>query len=320
VSDPSTPVPEVTGAAAQFLARRAIDVHVHITEGSGDAGRDATSREFQKATSALFGSGKQTTVDSVAAYYREQDIGCVVFAVDTESATGRTPVSSEEVAELAAAHSDVLIPFGSVDPWRDKVALRSIRRLVGEYGVKGFKFHPSTQAFYPNDMRFYPLYAAIEEAGVPVVFHTGQTGIGTGMRGGGGVRLKYSNPMFLDDVAADFPDLTIIMAHPSVPWQDEGLAVAVHKPNVYIDLSGWSPKYFEPKLLQYVNRMLSDKVLFGSDFPLITPERWLRDFDGLSVDDAVRPKVLKQNAIRALNLAPAAAGNAAVDTSGDPTA
>src|SRR3954470_30302 len=140
-----------TDAPAALVARRAIDVHVHITEGGGDAGRDDTSREFQAATSKLFGSGAQTTVDSVAAYYREEDIACVVFAVDTESATGRTPVSSEEVADLAARHADVLIPFGSVDPWRDKVALRSIRRLVGEYGVRGFKFHPSTQAFYPND-------------------------------------------------------------------------------------------------------------------------------------------------------------------------
>lgn len=302
-------------AMTALVGRRAIDVHVHITQGGGDAGRDDTSKEFQAATSKLFGSGAQTTVDSVAAYYREQDIACVVFAVDTESATGRTPVSSEEVAELAAQHPDVLIPFGSVDPWRDKVALRSIRRLVEEYGVRGFKFHPSTQAFYPNDMRFYPLYAAIEEAGVPAVFHTGQTGIGTGMRGGGGIRLKYSNPMFLDDVAADFPDLTIIMAHPSVPWQDEGLAVALHKPNVYIDLSGWSPKYFEPKLLQYVNRMLQDKVLFGSDFPLLTPERWMRDFAGLDIDDAVRPKVLKQNALTALKL-PQPDDDAAVPTTG----
>ena len=286
-----------------FLARRAIDVHVHITQGSAGSGRDARSRDFQEAASAVFGSGTQTTVESVAAYYREQDIGCVVFAVDSESATGRAPVSSAEVADLAAEHADVLIPFGSVDPWRDTVALRSIRSLIADHGVQGFKFHPSTQAFYPNDHRFYRLYAAIEEAGLPVVFHTGQTGMGTGMRGGGGIRLKYSNPMYLDDVAADFPDLTIIMAHPSVPWQDEGLAVALHKPNVYIDLSGWSPKYFEPKLLRYINRMLSDKVLFGSDFPLITPERWLRDFAGLDVDDAVRPKVLKENALAALKLA-----------------
>ena len=298
------PPPHAGSPSSEFAARAAVDMHVHVTEGTGQAGRDEASRSFQTAAATTFGSDAQTTVAAIADYYRQRDISCVVFAVDSESATGRVPVSSEETAELASEHADVMIAFGSVDPWRDKVAVRSIRSLAGEYGVKGFKFHPSTQAFYPNDHRFYPLYAAIEEAGLPVVFHTGQTGMGTGMRGGGGIRLKYSNPMFLDDVAVDFPDLKIIMAHPSVPWQDEGLAVALHKPNVFIDLSGWSPKYFEPKLVTYMNRMLKDKVLFGSDYPLITPERWMSDFSALPVDDEVRPKVLRDNALAVLGLDP----------------
>ena len=158
------------------------------------------------------------------------------------------------------------------------------------------------QAFYPDDRDVYPLYAAIEELGVPALFHSGQTGIGAGTRGGGGIRLKYSNPLLLDDVAVDFPDLTIIIAHPSFPWQDEALAVATHKPRVYIDLSGWSPKYFPPQLVQYANSLLKHKVLFGSDFPLISPDRWLKDFDQLPIKDEVRPLILKQNAIRALGL------------------
>ena len=81
------------------------------------------------------------------------------------------------------------------------------------------------------------------------------------------MRLKYSNPMSVDDVAADFPDLNIILAHPSFPWQDEALAIAVHKPNVYIDLSGWSPKYFPEILIRYTNTQLKHKMLFGSDYP-----------------------------------------------------
>ena len=86
--------------------------------------------------------------------------------------------------------------------------------------------------------------------------------------------------MHVDDVAVDFPDMDIILAHPSFPWQDEALSVATHKPRVYIDLSGWSPKYFPPQLVQYANSLLRDKVLFGSDFPVITPERWMKDFAG----------------------------------------
>ena len=120
--------------------------------------------------------------------------------------------------------------------------------------------------------------------------------------GGGGVRLKYSNPMCVDDVAADFPDMDIILAHPSFPWQDEALAVATHKPNVYIDLSGWSPKYFPPLLVRYTNTLLKHKMLFGSDYPLITPDRWLADFAQLDIRDEVRPLVLKENAARLLDL------------------
>ena len=146
----------------------------------------------------------------------------------------------------------------------------------------------------------------IEELGAIARFHTGQTGIGAGVPGGGGIRLKYSNPLYIDDVAVDFPGLKIILAHPSFPWQDEALSIATHKPSVYIDLSGWSPKYFPPQLVQYANTLLQDKVLFGSDFPLLTPDRWLADFAKLPIKDEVRPKILKQNAARLLGLLPAA--------------
>ena len=124
-----------------------------------------------------------------------------------------------------------------------------------------------------------------------------------GMPGGGGIRLKYSIPLYQDDVAADFPGMPIILAHPSFPWQEEALAVALHKQQVYIDLSGWSPKYFPPILVQYANSLLADKVLFGSDFPLLTPDRWLADFARLEIKPEVREKILKLNAARLLGLA-----------------
>jgi uncharacterized protein len=104
--------------------------------------------------------------------------------------------------------------------------------------------------------------------------------------------------MLLDDVAADFPGLTIIMAHPSVPWQDAAISIATRKANVYIDLSGWSPKYFPPQLVRAADSFLKHKVLFGSDFPVLTPDRWLADFAELPIKDEVRPLVLKQNAGR----------------------
>jgi predicted TIM-barrel fold metal-dependent hydrolase len=197
----------------------------------------------------------------------------------------------------------VLIPFASIDPAKGKLGAREARRLVESFGIRGFKFHPSMQGFFPNDRSAYVLYEAIAEAGVPALFHTGQTGVGAGMPGGNGIRLKYSNPMYLDDVAADFPDMPIILAHPSFPWQEEALAVATHKPNVYIDLSGWSPKYFPEILVRYCNTLLKHKVLFGSDWPVITPDRWLNDFEKIDIKPEVRPLILKQNAVRLLKLA-----------------
>jgi predicted TIM-barrel fold metal-dependent hydrolase len=281
----------------------AIDVHVHA-EVSAD-GHTALSPVLSEAAGKYFGvddAARLPSTDEIARIYREQRMACVLFTVDAEAATGHPPIANSEIAAAAAKHPDVIIPFASLDPARGATAVREARQLVEEEGVRGFKFHPSVQAFFPSDRAVYPLYEAIQEAGVPALFHSGQTGIGSGLPGGGGIRLKYSNPLEIDDVAADFPDLTIILAHPSFPWQDEALAIATHKPNVYIDLSGWSPKYFPPQLVRYANSLLQDKVLFGSDFPLITPQRWLRDFEALELKPTVRPKILKDNAIRVLGL------------------
>jgi predicted TIM-barrel fold metal-dependent hydrolase len=215
------------------------------------------------------------------------------------------PASNEEILSLAAEHADVVIPFASVDPRRPDAAAIAAD-LIERFDVRGFKFHPTLQAFAPNDRLAYPLYEVIQAAGVPALFHSGQTAVGAGQRGGGGMRLKYSNPMLVDDVAVDFPDLPIVLAHPSVPWQDEALSVAVHKPLVHIDLSGWAPRYFPPQLVRYADTLLRDKVLFGTDFPALTPERWLRDFAQLPIRDEVRPLILKENAARLLGLRPAA--------------
>ncbi len=281
-------------------ALTAIDVHVH-TERSRDGHDPMPSHLREGAASYFRGAHLLPTVDEVAAYYRERNMVAVVFTVDWESQSGIPPIPNEEIAEGAAANSDVLIPFASVDPARPDAVDRA-RRLIAEHDVKGFKFHPNLQAFFPNDRTAYPLYEVIAEAGLPALFHSGHSGIGTGLPGGGGLLLKYSNPMCLDDVAADFPDLQIVLAHPSFPWQDEAISVCLHKANVWIDLSGWSPKYFPPQLVQYASTQLRTKVLFGSDFPLITPDRWLADFEQAPFRDEVRPLILKENAARLLGL------------------
>jgi predicted TIM-barrel fold metal-dependent hydrolase len=282
-------------------ALTAIDVHVHVH--ADLHGHLALDDELNAAAAKYFkGDPYDPTVHDIAADYRDKKMAAVIFTVDAEAATGQPALSNEDIADAAAQHPDVLIPFGSIDPARGQAGVRAARRLVTEHGVRGFKFHPSLQDFAPNDRKAYPLYAELQDLGVPTLFHTGQTGIGSGLPGGRGIKLRYSDPMLLDDVAADFPDLTIIMAHPSVPWQDAAIAIAQHKANVYIDLSGWSPKYFPPQLVHATNTMLKNKVLFGSDYPLLRPERWMKDFAALDIRDEVKPLVMKHNAITALGL------------------
>jgi predicted TIM-barrel fold metal-dependent hydrolase len=278
----------------------AIDVHTHAE--ISRTGADGLTPELREASAHYFGEAGLPTAEDVAAYYRVRKMAAVIFAVDAESVTGRPPVPNEEVAEVAAANPDVLIPFASIDPARGEKGVRAARRLIEDHGVRGFKFHPNLQAFFPNDRAAYPLYEVIAEAGLPALFHTGHSGIGSGLAGGGGIRLKYANPMLVDDVAADFPEMPIVLAHPSFPWQDEAISVALHKQQVYIDLSGWSPKYFPPQLVRYANSLLRDSVLFGSDYPMITPDRWLADFEQLEIKPEVRPLILKENAARLLGL------------------
>ena len=290
-------------AGAPFLdAVVAIDMHTHATRSTRNP-PDEVAIAIDAAMDAYF---KQTlprpTIDETAAYYRERNMLAVIFPVDTERETGQARITNEEVAEDAARHPDAQIPFARIDPLRGRMGAREVRRLVQHHGGRGFKFHPSAQGFYPNDRAAYTVYEAIAEAGLPAIFHSGQTGVGAGLPGGGGIRLKYSDPMFLDDVAVDFPAMPIVIAHPSFPWQDNALAVATHKPNVYIDLSGWSPRYFPPQLVHHANTLLKHKVLFGSDYPVITPDRWLQDFEALDIRPEVRPLILKRNAIRLLGL------------------
>ena len=279
----------------------AIDVHVHIEiDGHGHLSLDD---ELIEASARYFRADhdRTPTLEQIADLYRSLNMAAVVFTVDAATATGHPAISSEEIAAKAAEHSDVLIPFGSVDPRRPDAVERA-RSLVADHGVKGFKFHPSLQGFAPNDLAFYPLWEAVESLGVPALFHTGQTGIGAGLPGGRGIKLRLSDPMLVDDVAADFPGLTVILAHPSVPWAASSISIATHKANVYIDLSGWSPKYFPADLVRAANSYLQDKVLFGTDYPLLTPERWLKDFDALDFKPAARAKILKANAVKVLGL------------------
>jgi uncharacterized protein len=279
----------------------AIDVHVHVeSDGRGHLSLDA---ELMDASAAYFkaGANRTPTVAEIADHYRQRRLAAVVFTVDAHTATGHPALSSADIIVEAGEHDDVLIPFASVDPGEGASAVSRLRDLAAA-GARGLKLHPSLQAFAPNEAQHHPLYEAAGELQLPVVFHTGQTGIGGGLAGGRGIKLRYSDPMLIDDVAADHPELTIVLAHPSVPWQDSAISIATHKANVFIDLSGWSPKYFPPQLVRAANSLLKHKVMFGSDYPVLTPDRWLADFAQLDIKPEVRPLILKDTAARLLKL------------------
>ncbi len=284
----------MTRAGIDIHQLTAFDVHVHLEH-------QGTPTETEKAAARHFKSGGPGAAPrdwtSQAEYYRSRRLGCVVFTVE-ETLTGRPHATNDQVAQFAADNADIAIAFCSINPHRGRSGVDEAKRLIASGAVRGLKLHPPVQEFVPNDRLAYPLYEVFAEAKLPVLFHTGHSGIGTGMRGGGGIRLKYGNPMPIDDVAVDFPEMPIIMAHPSFPWQDEAISICMHKPTVYIDLSGWSPKYFSPTLIQYANTVLKHKVLFGSDYPWITPDRWMTDFAAIGIRDDVRPLIMKENAAK----------------------
>ncbi|HJQ07363.1 MAG TPA: amidohydrolase family protein [Nocardioides sp.] len=280
----------------------ALDMHAHVE--ADDHGHFSLDQELLDASAAYFRADQDRTptIERLAAHYRERRMAAVVFTVDATTALGHPALSSEEIAEQAAEHADVLIPFGSVDPLTGDAAVKRARLLVERYGVRGFKLHPSLQGFRPDDPQHAPLWATLEELGVIALFHTGQTGIGAGLPGGRGIKLRYSDPMLIDEVAADFPNLRIVLAHPGVPWVDSSMAIATHKANVFIDLSGWAPKYLPPQLVRQAGTILRHKVLFGSDYPVLAPDRWLAEFAELDVPDRARPLILKDNAVALLGL------------------
>lgn len=280
----------------------AIDVHVHAEVSCTDPEDPVMGKFFDAASSYFKAPRQRPTIEETIAYYREQNTAFCLFTVDCEAGLGAKRIRNEEIAELALANSDIVIPFASVDPHKGKMGAREARDLIENWGVKGFKFHPPLQDYDPGDRIAYPIYEVIAEYGLPATFHTGHSGMGTGLKGGGGVKLKYGQPILVDQVAVDFPDIDFILAHPSWPWTDESLSMALHKANVYIDLSGWSPKYFPEPIIRYANTQLSHKMLFGSDFPLIRPDAWIAAAQEAGFREPVLQKIIKDNAVQLLKL------------------
>jgi len=245
---------------------RAIDVHVHADVSCHDPEDPAMGRFYDAASAYFKAPRERPKIPEIIALYRKQQIAFCLFTVDCESSFGAKRVSNHEIAEFAAQNSDIVIPFASIDPHKGRMGAREARDLIEHHGVRGFKFHPIMQNIHPADRIAYPLYEVIAASKLPAIFHTGHSGMGTGLPGGGGVRLKWGQPMLIDDVAADFPDMKVVLAH------------------------------------QYANGPLKAKMMFGSDFPLIHPDKWLEAAQQVGFKPEVLPRIMKDNAARLLGL------------------
>jgi predicted TIM-barrel fold metal-dependent hydrolase len=276
-----------------------IDFHVHPADpriARAWAGEPADYERFFR------GEVLQEGPAEMAERFRGLELKAVLLGADAETTTGVEPYPNDELAAICRAYPDRFVGFAGIDPWKGEAAIRELERSIDELGLRGAKFHPGRQRLLPSDPQFSSLWEAASSLGAIVLFHTGMMAAGAGTPGGRGERLDYTRPIHLDALAASFPDLTIVAAHPSWPWHEEMLAVARHKSNVYVDLSGYLPRYIPESFMRMATSLLQDQVLFGSDYPFILPDRWLADFDRLDVKDTVKEKILSANARRILKL------------------
>jgi len=278
---------------------RFIDVHVH-----------PPLEEFYRGAFAPFLAGltdylgrelPTLTVEELADEYRSRQGMAVLWAWDAEAATGQIAFSNARVAEIVAAHSDVFIGVGSVDPHRGAAAVAGVhdaRRL----GLKGIAFHPPAQRFSPSDRQAYPIWEVAEEEQLPVFFHTGFTALGAGTPGGSGIRLAGSNPITVDGLATDFPGLRIVLTHPGLPWLDEAVALVRHKANVHMELSGWSPQNLPLVLAEALDGPTIKRFLLGSDFPIYPLEGAVEAWEKSKLSQEARRRILLDNAAELLGI------------------
>ncbi|BFH72294.1 amidohydrolase family protein [Sulfurisphaera javensis] len=217
----------------------------------------------------------------------------VLLPIDSTTFLGRK-IPNEVTCN---SKDDRIVKFISVDPLKPN-AEEELKKIIKECEPQGVKFHPQLQGFHPLDERALKLYSIIDSYSLPVVFHTGTSGVGSSVRSN--IRLDYGRPIYFDEIAIKFPNIKIILAHFGWPWTEEAIAIALHKPNVYLDLSGWAPKYIPDVIWKYAVR-LQDKLIFGSDYPLISQERWLKEFKEIKIQEEIKEKILKRNAEKILS-------------------
>ena len=242
------------------------------------------------------------TEEEVVAEFTEFDIEALLVALDLTTTIETPPCDNNYVAGMRDRHETIIQAWAAIEPALGQAAIDEAKHAINDLNMIGFHFHPIMQHIRVDDKSFYPLWDEITQLKVPVMIDVGMTGMGAGTPGGLGAKTRNAHPESIDALAADFPDLTIIMSHPGYPWIDETTAVALHKGNVFWEMSGWSPKYLPDSLKKDIRSRLKDKVMFGSDYPSIPYKRILSEWDQMGYSDEMLEKFFHRNAESILDL------------------
>jgi hypothetical protein len=270
-----------------------VDFHFHPTKDLKPAVYD-WAQGFLKDEDAHSHIARVLSREGIIQFLDENGVDyAVVLAEFNQRCTGL--LTNEELAEFSQG-LDRLIPFANINPYLSTCPAQELDRCVREYGFRGIKLYPVYQLFYPNDPMLYPVYEKAQELGIPVMVHTGSSIFE-------GVRLKYGDPLYLDDVAVDFPRLTLILVHGGRGfWYESAFFLTRIHQNVYMEIAGLPPQ----KLLTYFPDLEknADKVLFGSDWPGPLAKDNIAAIRALPIEESTKAKILGGNAARILGLDP----------------
>jgi uncharacterized protein len=279
---------------------KAIDVHAHFSTEKGSAFR--TPAEIEAAQRVYKTAIKWKTDDGMANDFLGASVRAILDGPPCKEINDLI-ANNNYISEMVSAHQNVFAgAWAHIPVETGKAGLSELERCLRQLKMTGLVVNQIENHTGCNDPRFYPFYELCDGMHAPVLINVGHSGTGAGLPGGGGLHLKHCSPLNVDDVAADFPNLTIIAGHPAWPWQDEMIAVLLHKPNVFNELHGWLPRYFSAELKKEIGGRLQDKIMFGSGYPLFSFERLFSEWESLGLRDDVLEKVYLLNAQRILNI------------------
>ncbi len=267
-------------------------MHVHLPTGDWVCG---CVGHYLDSIERYFGRRPEPhSIDELVALYERLDLVGVLLGWDAQ---GRE-IDNATLARICADSGGRFVGFGCVDPARPD-ALERLARFPS-LGLRGLKLHPTLQDFDPGE--HVPFFDAAAELGLIVLTHAGTSGLGAGEPGGQGLRIDLARPILFDRIAARHPGMRIVLAHVGWPWHLEAVAMALHKSNVFLDISGWRYRYLPDDVKREMSRRLRGQFCFGTDYPMFDPEACLAEFEGLGLPDDVAQAVLRDNAAALLGL------------------